>query len=85
MQDCRQLDTNRDGVLNRYDDMFTPFYPGDDVVDWVAMSVLHYGQVGDQLCSAVVIGWHCCMLLHCSARHRAEHRQAPHTMLNHMA
>jgi beta-mannanase len=26
--------------------MFTPFYPGDEWVDWVGMSVFHFGQVG---------------------------------------
>jgi hypothetical protein len=33
--DCRELDTNGDGVLSQADDMYSPFYPGDDVVDWV--------------------------------------------------
>jgi hypothetical protein len=41
------LDTNADdildnpGVLN--DHPFAPFYPGDDVVDWVGMTVYHWG------------------------------------------
>lgn len=38
------LDTNRDGRLDLSDDMYEPFYPGDDVVDWVGMSVYHWGQ-----------------------------------------
>jgi len=37
------LDTNGDGRLNEEDDMYTPFYPGDDVVDWVGMSAYHWG------------------------------------------
>lgn len=38
------LDTNKDGRLDLYDDMYAPFYPGDDVVDWVGMSVYHWGK-----------------------------------------
>jgi hypothetical protein len=44
-EDCKQLDTNADGVLDATDDMYTPYYPGDDWVDWVGMSVFHFGQV----------------------------------------
>ncbi|KAJ3121819.1 hypothetical protein HK100_012223 [Physocladia obscura] len=36
------LDTNHDGVINNYDDPYTPFYPGDDVVDWVGLSLYYY-------------------------------------------
>jgi hypothetical protein len=36
------MDTNRDGVVDNQDDPYTPFYPGDDVVDWVALSVCTY-------------------------------------------
>ncbi|KAJ3342411.1 hypothetical protein HDU83_006100 [Entophlyctis luteolus] len=36
------LDTNGDGVINNYDDPYTPFYPGDDVVDWVGISLYYY-------------------------------------------
>lgn len=38
------LDTNGDGRLDLLDDMYAPFYPGDDVVDWVGMSVYHWGN-----------------------------------------
>eukprot|EP00775_Hariotina_reticulata_P009966 gene9966-10121_t len=41
--DCNQLDTNKDGAITITDDMYTPYYPGDDVVDWVGMSIYHYG------------------------------------------
>ncbi|KAI8832174.1 glycoside hydrolase superfamily [Chytridium lagenaria] len=37
------LDTNGDGILDNRDNPYTPFYPGDDVVDWVGISVYHYG------------------------------------------
>ncbi|NCC49841.1 MAG: hypothetical protein EOM20_01365 [Spartobacteria bacterium] len=40
----RLLDTNKDGKLCQDDDMYTPFYPGDDVVDWIGMGILHYGS-----------------------------------------
>jgi hypothetical protein len=37
------LDTNRDGVLDQRDDPYTPFYPGDAAVDWVGISLYHWG------------------------------------------
>jgi hypothetical protein len=41
--DFAALDTNGDGVLTDADDMYEPFYPGDDVVDWVGMTIYHWG------------------------------------------
>ena len=38
------LDTDQDGQLDMSDDMYTPYYPGDDAVDWVGMSVFHLGN-----------------------------------------
>lgn len=38
------LDTNDDGDLTMADDPYLPYYPGDDVVDWVGMSVYHWGN-----------------------------------------
>lgn len=37
------LDTNKDGIFDINDDPYTPFYPGDDWVDWVGMSTYSYG------------------------------------------
>ncbi|HET7489605.1 MAG TPA: glycosyl hydrolase [Acidimicrobiales bacterium] len=37
------LDTNHDGVLTMADDAYAPYYPGDDAVDWVGMSLYHWG------------------------------------------
>jgi hypothetical protein len=44
------LDTNGDGQYDERDDPYTPFYPGDEYVDWVGFSVklfltqiYHYG------------------------------------------
>ena len=41
--DFSALDTNNDGVVNGYDDAYGPFYPGDEYVDWVALSIYHWG------------------------------------------
>ncbi|KAJ3037647.1 hypothetical protein HDV00_001452 [Rhizophlyctis rosea] len=38
------LDTNKDGKLTAEDDPYSPFYPGDDYVDWVGFSAYHYGS-----------------------------------------
>ena len=37
------------------DDPYAPFWPGDDVVDWVGMSVYHWGNVAGE--EAVKAGW----------------------------
>jgi len=42
--DFAALDTNRDGKLDQHDDMYAPYYPGDDAVDWVGMSLYHWGD-----------------------------------------
>jgi soluble lytic murein transglycosylase-like protein len=42
--DFALLDTNHDGVLNMSDDPYLPYYPGDDAVDWVGMSLYHWGS-----------------------------------------
>ena len=38
------LDTNSDGLLDLTDDPYAPYYPGDDAVDWVGMSLYHWGS-----------------------------------------
>ncbi|KAI8915295.1 glycoside hydrolase superfamily [Powellomyces hirtus] len=38
------LDTNKDGKYDQWDDPYSPFYPGDDYVDWVGLSMYHYGK-----------------------------------------
>lgn len=40
-----ELDTDGDGRLTGTDDPYAPYYPGDDVVDWVGMSLYHWGLV----------------------------------------
>jgi hypothetical protein len=37
------LDTDADGALTMSDDSYAPYYPGDDAVDWVGMSLYHWG------------------------------------------
>jgi hypothetical protein len=38
------LDTDGDGTLTQADDPYAPYYPGDDAVDWVGMSLYHWGD-----------------------------------------
>ena len=33
------------GTVSTGDDPYAPYYPGDDVVDWVGMSLYHWGNV----------------------------------------
>jgi beta-mannanase len=33
------LDHNRDGVYDDDDDPYSPYYPGDEFVDWIGISV----------------------------------------------
>ena len=42
--ECEELDTNQDGQLTELDQMFSPYYPGDDVVDWVGSSLYWWGN-----------------------------------------
>lgn len=42
------MDTNGDGMITQDDDMYTPFWPGADVVDWVGMSLYWWGLVRQQ-------------------------------------
>lgn len=37
--DLAVLDTNKNGQLDAGDDPYTPYYPGDDYVDWIGLSV----------------------------------------------
>ena len=38
------LDTDGDGLLGATDDPYAPYYPGDDAVDWVGVSLYHWGR-----------------------------------------
>lgn len=40
---ARALDTNGDGRLGPGDDPYAPYWPGASYVDWVAMSLYHWG------------------------------------------
>ena len=39
------MDSNNNGKFDASDDPYTPFYPGDDWVDWVGLSLYHYGDI----------------------------------------
>jgi len=39
------LDTNGDGKLSMDDDPYSPCWPGDDAVDWVGLTLYHFGDV----------------------------------------
>nr|QOL01207.1 putative extracellular protein TR9_015 [Trebouxia lynnae] len=41
--DFKLLDTNGDGSITMADDPYAPYYPGDDYVDWVGLSLYHFG------------------------------------------
>ncbi len=38
------LDTNRDGTVTGADDPYAPYWPGKRSVDWVGMSLYHWGS-----------------------------------------
>jgi hypothetical protein len=40
---ARLLDTDGDGSLDAGDDPYAPYWPGDAYVDWVGMSLYHWG------------------------------------------
>ena len=42
--DFQILDTNHDGKLTMDDDPYAPYWPGDDAVDWVGLTVYHFGN-----------------------------------------
>lgn len=43
-EDLAALDTNHDGGFNQNDDCYEPYYPGDDAVDWVGMTIYSGGE-----------------------------------------
>ncbi|NYH00370.1 hypothetical protein BJ979_002995 [Schumannella luteola] len=42
--DFADLDTDGDGALTMADDSYAPYYPGDAAVDWVGISLYHWGN-----------------------------------------
>jgi len=51
--DKAKLDTNDDGRLTEADDPYDPYYPGDDAVDWVGLTMFYFGK-GEATASAGV-------------------------------
>ena len=43
-RDRARLDTNDDGRVDLGDDPYSPYYPGDEWVDWVGLSMYRLGQ-----------------------------------------
>lgn len=41
--DVEPLDTDRNGVLDGNDDPYGPYWPGADAVDWVGITLYHFG------------------------------------------
>lgn len=42
-EDFALINTNKNGQLDSEDDAFSPFYPGDEFVDLVGLSIYHFG------------------------------------------
>lgn len=42
--DYAALDTDGDGSVTMADDSYLPYFPGDDAVDWVGVSLYHWGN-----------------------------------------
>lgn len=42
--DAAALDTNGDGRVTQADDPYRPYWPGKEYVDWVGMSLYHWGN-----------------------------------------
>jgi hypothetical protein len=42
------LDTDRDGVLTNRDDPYGPYYPGDEYVDWIGISLYNLNRANGQ-------------------------------------
>ena len=38
------MDTDGDGDVTMADDPYGPFYPGDDAVDWVGLTLYQWGS-----------------------------------------
>ncbi|GAA5899065.1 hypothetical protein JCM6882_004606 [Rhodosporidiobolus microsporus] len=47
--DQQALDTNNNGELDADDDSLAPYYPGDEYVDWIGLSVYYKGIPSDVL------------------------------------
>jgi len=40
----RIFDTDGDGSITKADDPYAPYYPGDTAVDWIGVSLYHWGR-----------------------------------------
>jgi hypothetical protein len=46
-REATQLDTSGDGEVGAEDDPYGPYYPGAQAVDWVGMTMYHFGRLRD--------------------------------------
>lgn len=46
--DFERMDTNNDRVISNLDDPYLPYYPGDQYVDWVGISLYNTRESGGQ-------------------------------------
>ncbi|KXS21586.1 glycoside hydrolase family 26 protein [Gonapodya prolifera JEL478] len=44
LTELQTLDTNGDGKISLGDEPYAPYYPGDDIVDWVGISIYFNGK-----------------------------------------
>ncbi|KAK4699021.1 hypothetical protein P7C70_g7244, partial [Phenoliferia sp. Uapishka_3] len=57
--DIAALDTNGDGTLDAADDAFSPYYPGDDLVDWIGISLYYKGSENSDIINAAQNSGYC--------------------------
>ncbi|KAM0755405.1 glycoside hydrolase [Meredithblackwellia eburnea MCA 4105] len=57
------LDTNHDGVLDAGDDAFSPWYPGDEYVDWIGLSLYYKGPSYSDITNVVQTPGYCALAI----------------------
>ena len=53
--DLAKLDTDGDDEITASDDAYEPYYPGDDVVDWVGLTKFYFGKGEARAASGVEV------------------------------
>ncbi|KAJ3182449.1 hypothetical protein HDU87_008613 [Geranomyces variabilis] len=51
-----QMDTNSDDVVDDLDDPYSPFYPGDEYVDWIGITALYNTTLSRNATEATALG-----------------------------
>ncbi|KAI8916241.1 glycoside hydrolase superfamily [Gorgonomyces haynaldii] len=47
IENFNRMDTNGDGLITNLDDPYLPYFPGEEYVDWVALSLYQYDIAGN--------------------------------------